>query len=410
MRCKLRKIICAVLCCGVMAASCAAQAAGGKVPVLMYHDLTDDAAATNSMTITAERFRWDMEFLQQFGYTALLPADLIDIQSGAREMPDKPVMITFDDGYRSNYDYAYPTLQQTGMKAVISVVAYNMQPSSFASDDRHSLTWDEIYEMANSGIIEIGSHTYNLHNPQYGGNGAPDGVNGVMRLRGETQSAYNARVGADLTNALTMIRQYTGQQTVNYFSYPFGAYDAWMEQLLNQNGVRVSTLTNGAVADISNGLHRLPRYRIMMDNPVSSLLRQSERAAPALARVSVNGAEASLPAYNINGNNYVRVRDVAKLLAGTTSEFSVNWNSEAGRVELISFSAYTPRGNELAPLPAGSKQVQSVTEPTVADYQASMVAAFNIDGSTFYKLRSLGDLCGFRVDWDPSSQTVQVTA
>lgn len=410
MRCKLRKIICAVLCCGVMAASCAAQAAGGKVPVLMYHDLTTDPAATNSMTITADRFRWDMEFLQQFGYTALLPADLIDIQNGAMELPDKPVMVTFDDGYRSNYDYAYPTLQQTGMKAVISVVAYNMQPSSYAADDRHSLTWDEIYEMANSGIVEIGSHTYNLHNPKYSGNGAPDGINGVMRLRGETQSAYNARVGADLTNALTLIRQYTGQQTVNYFSYPFGAYDAWMEQLLDQNGIRVSTLTNGAVADLSSGLHRLPRYRIMMDQPVSALLRQTARAVPALARVSVNGSPSSLPAYNIDGNNYVRVRDVAKLLAGTTSEFAVNWNSAAGRVELTSFASYLPRGDEMTALPADSKQVQSVTEPTVVDSQASMIAAFNINGSTFYKLRSLGDLCGFSVDWDQQTQTVQVTA
>lgn len=381
-----------------------------ELPILMYHDLTEDEAATNSMTVTVERFRLDMEFLQQSGYTPLLPADLIEIQNGRQAMPDRPVMITFDDGYRSNYDYAYPVLQQTGMRAAIAVIAYNILPAYSDDAGRHTLTWSELREMHESGVFEIGSHTYNLHNPQYKGMTSPDGIDGVQRRRGESFSAYNARAGGDLRTSLELIRAHTGQTQVNYFSYPFGASDTWMEQILTSEQISVSTVTNPGHADVAKGLRGLPRYGITMERPVSELLRQTDSAVPALARVRLNGTEANLIAYNIGGNNYVRVRDVALLLQNTASGFDVQWNNAARRVELTSYRFYTPNGTENAPLPAGTRTVRSLTEPTVADGVTSMIAAYNIDGYTYYKLRSLGDLCGFAVDWEAATQTVVVTS
>ena len=231
-----------------------------------------------------------------------------------------------------------------------------------------------------------------------------------MRLKGESRSAYNARVGGDLSSSVQLILTHTGQEKVNYFSYPFGAYDSWMPDLLAQAGIQVSALTNPGLSEISVTLQGLSRYGITMDRPVSALLRQTDQAVPALAAVSVNGELAKLPAYYINGNNYVRVRDVAVLLGGTGSAFNVEWNSGKNRVELQSFTPYTPLGTENAPLSGETRTVQSITEPTVADSVPSMVAAYNVDGYTYYKLRSLGDLCGFAVDWDEESQTVIVTA
>ena len=228
----LRKFLLSAVFAAILTGFSTCYAAGGKMPVLMYHDLTNDPAKTNSMTITGERFRLDMEFLKEFGYTPLLPADLIAIRQGAMELPEKPVMITFDDGYRSNYDIAYPVLQQTGMKATIAVVAHNMAAEDTADPVRTHLLWSEMREMVESGLVEIGSHTYNLHNPQHKGNSAPDGIDGVMRLGGESKAAYRMRVGTDLVTSIELIRQNTGQAQVNYFSYPFGAYDSWMQPLL----------------------------------------------------------------------------------------------------------------------------------------------------------------------------------
>ena len=172
----------------------------------------------------------------------------------------------------------------------------------------------------------------------------------------------------------------------------------------------VSTLTNAGKANPFVSLHKMPRYRITMQQSVSSLLRQTSIAYPAIANVSVNGNTTVLPAYNIDGNNYVRVRDVAMLLKDTPSGFDVQWNKDLQQVELKSFSPYTPNGKENKPMSSERRTVQSLTEPTAADGALHMIAAYNVDGYTYYKLRSLGDLCGFLVDWDGTSQTVTITA
>ena len=178
--------------------SCSAANTASKVPILMYHNLTNDPSAVTSMTITGERFQEDMEYLEYNGYTPLLSADLIDIRAGKEAMPERPVMITFDDGYRSNYDIAYPILQKTGMKAVIALIGKSIRANDNTEANRFFIKWDEAAEMADSGLVELASHTYNLHNPQYGGLTAPDGINGIQRLKGESQAAYNKRVGEDL--------------------------------------------------------------------------------------------------------------------------------------------------------------------------------------------------------------------
>lgn len=425
---RLAAALAAALLVGSAALPQAAVSTGVKIPILTYHDLTRDPDDVDDMTVTDERFRLDMEFLKEFGYTPLLSADLVAIHKGAAAMPDKPVMITFDDGYWSNYSIAYPILQQTGMKAVISVIAHNMEGDAPVIEDtpgeeaaeaeepaaepvRRRLSWQEMYEMVSSGLVEIGSHTYNAHNPQYGGNSAPDGINGVMRQEGETFSEYCERIGTDLRASLDLITQRTGQKQVLYFAYPYGAYDSWMDKLLDENGVAVSVLSNnGASADISVSLRNLSRYGIKMDTSVAQMLRQTDTAVPALASVSVNGKQTKLPAYNIDGSNYVRVRDAAVLLLGTESGFDVQWNEGLRRVELQSRTVYEPLGTENEPLPAGSRTTQSIVEPTVVDGVANMVAAYQMDGCTYYKLRSLGDLCGFQVDWNEETQTVEVTA
>lgn len=393
----------------LLGSACAASP-GNNMTILMYHDLTEDPNDTDSVTLTTERFRLDMEFLQEFGYTPLLSADLIAISKGEQAMPAKPVMITFDDGYRSNYEYAFPILQATGMKAVIAVITKNIQPAGADNANPNYFTWEEAHEMVASGAVEIGSHTYNLHNPQHQGNTAPDGINGVMRLPGESNAAYRQRVGSDLQNSMQLITLHTGQPQVLYFAYPYGAYDGWMQGLLMENGVAVSTLTNAGQAHPRTSLHNMPRYGVRMEQPVSALLQQKATASPATAQISVNGTPVTLPAYNIDGSNYVRVRDVAVLLRDLPGGYDVQWNAAMNRVELTSMASYTPLGTESAPLPAGNRTVYSIIEPTAADGMQHMVAAYNIDGNTFYKLRSLGSLCGFTVDWDDASQTVLVNA
>lgn len=405
-----RSIAAAAAGLALMAGASAAAADSGSMPILMYHDLTEDASKTSSMTVTSERFRLDMEYLQSFGYTPLFPSEVEEIVQGKRALPSRAVMITFDDGYLSNYTLASPILKQTGMKATVALIVDHIEKADPSNTSRHSLDWDEVKAMYDSGLFQFGSHTYNLHNPQYGGMNAPDGVNGVMRTAGESQSAYAKRVGGDLAQSISLIKEHTGQPTVSYFSYPYGAYDRWMQPILEQNGIKMSTLTNPGTARPTYGLYNLPRYGIRMDRTVPMVLRRTETAEPTTVKVSLNGQKTELQAYSIGDENYVRVRDAALLLGGCEWDYSVGWSEERQQVELSSRQQYAAIGTENKALAAGKRTVQSVIEPTIVDGQSHMIAAFNIDDCNYYRLRSLASVCGFDVDWDEATQTVNITA
>lgn len=410
----IKKLWMCVCCAFLLSAPFIVEVTALKIPILMYHNLTTNAAEVNELTILESQFRYDMEFLQQFGYTPLLPADLLAIKKGSMSMPKNPVMITFDDGYRSNHDLALPILRQTGMKAAVAVVTSNIQNADklggAAAEERTVMNWAEVRALAQSGVFEVGSHTHDLHNRAYFGNLSPDGIDGVTRLKGETEQAYKKRVGSDLSTSIQLIKENTGQAAVNYFAYPFGAFDTYMPALLSYYGVEVSTLTKRGNTDWSNGLHKMPRYSIVPNLPISSLLRQQATAIPSRVRVKMNGEMRTLPAYEIMGSNYVRVRDVADLLKDTRASFDVQWDAAASQVTLTTNAFYSATGTENAELSRGKQTVWSVSEPTMIDGTQHMVAAFNIDANTFYKLRSLGDICGFRVDWEEQSKLVVISA
>lgn len=377
------------------------------LPILMYHHITTDPSATNSITITDERFRLDMEFLQQFGYTALLPADVIQIQDKKQSAPTKPVMITFDDGYLSNYQYAYPILRDTDMKAVIAVIGSNIVTED--KENRLFLTWQELREMQESGIIEVGSHTYNLHNPQYKGAIAPDGVNGVKRQNGELQAAYEERVGNDLKISIQQITENTGQTPMNYFAFPYGEGDRWIQPLLEENGVRMSVQTWEGTVGLNGKLYNLPRYGVNMEKPLSAILQDAKNAKSDKLIISVDNKTAELPAYWIDGKSYVRAEDAACLLRDTSYAFQPQWNKTTRQTEITTQAPYQITGNENQSLPLIGGLAHSTVEPTVIDGVLHMVAAYDIKGERFFNLSSLGELCGFAAVWDTATQCMYLS-
>lgn len=77
----------------------------------MYHHVVEEGKEVNKITITTKRFEEDMEYLKTKGYTSISFKELIDYDEGKGNFPDKPVIITFDDGYEDNYINAYPILK-----------------------------------------------------------------------------------------------------------------------------------------------------------------------------------------------------------------------------------------------------------------------------------------------------------
>ena len=233
-----------------------------SLPVLMYHHVVPDGTSCNDMTVTVSKLAGDLQWLADHGYTTVLPREL----AAGVPLPSKPVLITFDDGYRSNYDLAYPLFQQYQAKAVISnmVCMQDYGATTF-------LSWDMCREMTESGLVEIGSHTYQLHNlDDRGGNFTPGGTNGIQRMPEESDEAFAARVLLDLQKSHDRIQEELGQ-AVTFFAYPFGVREPDAESLI-ESLFPVTAVTLSGTADPAAGLRNLPRWTVSMHTALSGIL------------------------------------------------------------------------------------------------------------------------------------------
>ncbi len=235
-----------------------------RLPVLMYHHLTEDQTQVNSVTVTAEKFERDMAWLSSHGYTAVLPAMLAEHEV----LPQKPVMITFDDGYASNYELAFPLLGKYGMKAEINVIVRLIDDPAYIN----FCSWEMLREMSSSGLIEIGSHTYNLHNPDNGGNLYTDGPNGVQRRPFEIDSSFRERVLDDIDLSVSRIEAELGAP-VYCFAYPYGARDKYSEGYI-EDIFPVTLSTDPGTAMLSLGFYNMRRYGVNMDVELSDILEE----------------------------------------------------------------------------------------------------------------------------------------
>ena len=123
------------------------------------------------------------------------------------------------------------------------------------------------------------------------------------------------------------------------------------------------------------------------------------------SKVLVNGKAVSFEAYNIDGNNYFKLRDLAMALSGSEKQFEVGWNGAKNAVELTSGRAYTPVGGELT---AGSGKTPAVSPSAAAvtlDGKTLSLRAYNINGYNYFKLRDVGAAVNFGVGWDGEGNT-----
>ncbi len=208
---------------------------GCDLPILMYHGLLKEEARQGKYVVSPDRFESDLKYLQTNGYHTVVVQDLIDYVEKGTPLPEKPVMITFDDGYYNNYYYAYPLLEKYDAKIVISPICRYTDEYSQVEDvhpNYSHITWDNINEMIASGRVEIQNHSYNMHSC----NGKRVGT---KRMKGESDLAYETAFTQDLSKAQTRIDEMTGW-TPTCFVYPFGAISNGTQEMLKSMGFQSS--------------------------------------------------------------------------------------------------------------------------------------------------------------------------
>ena len=119
-----------------------------------------------------------MQYIKDRGYEPISFEQLIEYHENRRELPEKPIIITFDDGYLSNYELAYPILKEFNFKAAIFVIGVSFGNKDLAYPH---FGWAEAREMKASGLVSIESHTYDLHR---------NDILGVSMFQGESVQDY----------------------------------------------------------------------------------------------------------------------------------------------------------------------------------------------------------------------------
>ena len=188
-----------------------------KIPVLLYHNFVTtvpDKDPDNFNYInTPQSFEENIKVLLENGYTVISMKELKYANDGKIELPSKPILITFDDGYYSNYEYIYPILKKYNVKASIFIVTDKIGKEI---DEIKYLGWNECVEMQDSGLVEIFSHS--KRHVFY--NKLP-----VREIRDDVIESYK------------IIEKNLGKKDIKVFAYPYGAYTNGTVKALKNNGI-----------------------------------------------------------------------------------------------------------------------------------------------------------------------------
>lgn len=134
----------------------------------------------------------------------------------------------------------------------------------------------------------------------------------------------------------------------------------------------------------------------------------TQTAKPSPHAIYVDGTKANVAVYEINGNNYFKLRDIAAIVNGSEKQFEVSWNEEQQRIDLTSGKPYTTVGGELGAIGSASKNAESSTAVVYKDDAKMDYTGYNIDDNNYYKLRDVCESFDIGVNWDGANQRVDI--
>jgi peptidoglycan/xylan/chitin deacetylase (PgdA/CDA1 family) len=185
------------------------------VPILTYHKFSD--AVADQMTVTASSFDAQMRFLRDNGFHVIPLNDFFDFMAFKRQIPEKSVVITIDDGWRSAYDIAFPILKRYGYPATLFVY------TDLITGNQKTLSWDQLREMARGGIdLQCHSKTHRSF---------------AGMEPSESFRQYFEALKTEVLESSAVIREKTGAN-VKYVAYPYGDTNPLVESLLMKLGFR----------------------------------------------------------------------------------------------------------------------------------------------------------------------------
>ncbi|MDD2445316.1 MAG: polysaccharide deacetylase family protein [Clostridia bacterium] len=215
-----------------------------KIPAVMYHSILNNKKGV--YIVSEKQLESDLLAFKKSGYTTVFPTQIIDYVKNGSKLPDKPLLITFDDGHYNNMLYALPLLKKHNEKAVINIIGRFSNHSTASGDHSNPqyshLTWSQIKKLKLSECFEIGSHSYNMHNykPRFG----------IAQKKDETLEEYCLSIKNDIMLLQDKLNSEVGV-TPNVFAYPFGEYCETAKNLLVAFGFEMLLTSNEGISKVT---------------------------------------------------------------------------------------------------------------------------------------------------------------
>ncbi|MBP2025575.1 polysaccharide deacetylase family protein [Peptoniphilus stercorisuis] len=235
-----------------------------KVPILMYHDIRK--SGDNADIISYENFERQIRFLKEEGYNTVDFNDLYNYVNKGVELPNKPILITFDDGYKSNYNLAYPLLKELNYKATIYPIGFSIGKDKYKDTNEKIIphfSIDEAREMYESGLIDFGSHSFDMHQAEkFEKNKARTNA---MKFEDESEKEFIEILEKDIASENKLINKIKDKD-VDSFAYPGGYYSDLTAVILSENNIKSTVTTiegqNYIIKGLPQSLYGLKRFFI----------------------------------------------------------------------------------------------------------------------------------------------------
>ncbi len=249
----------------LMPANCRADTGSGRFVAIAYHDVVDTREELASDAVTTDHLIDQFEWLLANNYHPVSVSDLILANRGEKKLPEKPVLLCWDDGYTSFYEKVFPLLRAYNYPAVLAIVGTWLEPEPNANvlygdnlvPRKKFLTWQQLSKLDQSGLVEIASHSYNLHRAvlaDKAGDRLPAVITHIYNKNTgqyENDAAHKNRILTDLQKNNALLTKHLGHPP-RVMVWPFGQYNSAALEAAEMAGMPVTLTLDPIPGNIAN--------------------------------------------------------------------------------------------------------------------------------------------------------------
>ena len=245
------------------------------IPVLMYHHFVEEPhPAGDGATMCIDEFEEQLQYFQEQGYTTIFLDELYDLimqRKAGIPFDKKYLCITIDDGYRSNYELAFPLLQKYQMKANISVITSRIHVDYVNVPEVPKAKWSDLNEMQESGLVQIYNHTSNhLNVVDFVSTAMDNMVNGAEK---------------------TLDEKLDQRSPIRVLTYPSGVYNTRTTTQIRLMGYDLQLTTDYGVVSQNTSINKIPRITVDSGMTGSEVLERIHGAAANTFQVSTDNIQ-----------------------------------------------------------------------------------------------------------------------